>query len=327
MYTLPSSKSTPRQTDYGSTSRVNPGDPPFSSVGIDYFGPLKVKWRRGTAKRYGCIFTCLAIRAVHIEISHDLTTDSFIQAVCRFVSRRGPPREIFSDNGSNFRGAEVEVKEALQNWNQERICDRLRERGIEWHFSPPAASHTGGVWERMIRTTRKTMRTLVGNCLLDDETLLTVTCEAEKIINDRPLTRQCDDPRDFSVLTPNNLLLGYRNTCNSPCDVPAIHHPRPNERWKQVQTLADTFWKRWTREYLPTLQERQKWLHHKRNLVSGDLVLIVDQDQPRGRWPIGLIKETYPDSQGCVRHVVVHTANQKCLRRDVRKICLLEKAQ
>ena len=101
------------------------------------------------------------------------------------------------------------MKKELQNWNQERICDRLRERGIAWHFSPPAASHTGGIWECMIRTTRKTMHALVRNCLLDDETLLTVTYEAEKIINDRPLTQQCDDPRDFSVLTPNTLLLGH----------------------------------------------------------------------------------------------------------------------
>lgn len=83
-------------------AQVTAGKPPFLSMGIDYFGPLKVTWRHGTAKCYACIFTCLAIRAVHIEISYDLTTDSFTQAVCRFVSRQGPPREVFSDNGSNF---------------------------------------------------------------------------------------------------------------------------------------------------------------------------------------------------------------------------------
>jgi hypothetical protein len=82
-------------------ARVTPGEPPFSSVSIDYFGPLKVKYKRGTVKRYGCVFTCLAIRAIHIEIAHDLSTDSFIQAVSSFVSRRGPPKELFSDNGTN----------------------------------------------------------------------------------------------------------------------------------------------------------------------------------------------------------------------------------
>ena len=190
-------------------ARVTPGEPPFSSVGIDYFGPLKVKYKRGTVKRYGCVFTCLAIRAIHIEIAHNLSTDSFIQAVSRFVSRRGPPKELFSDNGTNFRGSEAEVKQMLQNWNQTKILDRLRKQGIQWHFSVPYASHTGGVWERMIRTVRKNMRALVGDRLVDNETLLTVTCEVEKIMNDHPLTRQCDDPRDLAALTPNTLLLSY----------------------------------------------------------------------------------------------------------------------
>ncbi len=123
-------------------------------------------------------------------------------------NRRGPPKELFSDNGTNFRGAEREVKEMLQSWNQTKILDCLREKGIQWHFSPPSASHTGGVWERMIRTIRKNIRALVGDRLVDDvdEILLTVMCEVEKIINDRPLTQQCDDPRDLSALTPSTLL-------------------------------------------------------------------------------------------------------------------------
>ena len=127
------------------TARVTQGLPPFSSVGVDYFGPLNVKYRRGTAKRYGCVFSCMSTRAIHIEVSSDLSTDSFVQAVTRFVSRRGAPKEMYSDNGTNFRGAEAEVKEALRRWNQDRIRDKLRVQGIEWHFNAPAASHTGGV--------------------------------------------------------------------------------------------------------------------------------------------------------------------------------------
>ena len=98
-------------------ARVTPQSPPFSSVGVDYFGPILVKLKRSHVKRYGCLFTCLAVRAVHIEIAHDLTSDSFIQAFSRFVSRRGSPVEVFSDNGTNFRGAEVEIKTALEKWN------------------------------------------------------------------------------------------------------------------------------------------------------------------------------------------------------------------
>jgi len=111
--------------------RVTSGLPPFSAVGIDYFGPLQTKYRRGTIKRYGCVLTCMATQAIHLEVSSDLSTDSFIQAVYRFVSRRGTPKEIYSANGTNFRDAEVEIKQALSNWNQDRIPERLRERGIE----------------------------------------------------------------------------------------------------------------------------------------------------------------------------------------------------
>ena len=306
-------------------ARVTPGEPPFSAVGVDYFGPLKVKYRRGTVKRYGCVFTCLAIRAVHIEIAHDLSTDSFIQAVCRFVSRRGAPNELFSDNGTNFRGAEVEVKQMLQNWNQAKILDRLREKGIQWHFSAPNASHTGGVWERMIRTIRKNMRALIGDRLVDDETLLTVMCEVEKMINDRPLTRQCEDPRDLSALTPNTLLLSHRNQSSSADALSSTYHPR--EKWKQAQRLADEFWARWIKEYLPSLQERQKWLTPKRNFAVGDIVLMVQEDSPRGQWPLAVIEETFPDSNGHVRQVVIRTANQSRYRRDIRKLCLLEKSE
>ena len=165
-------------------ARVTPAQPPFSSVGIDYFGPIPVKVKRSTVKRYGCVFTCLGMRAVHIEITYDLSTDSFIQAFTRFVSRRGPPSQVYSDNGTNFKEAEREIMHALKNWNQHRILNVLRNRSIEWHFNPPAASHAGGVWERMIRSIRKILRSILGNQLVNDETLLTLS-EVEKILKDR----------------------------------------------------------------------------------------------------------------------------------------------
>ena len=151
------------------------------------FGPMLVKSRRSQVKRYGFVFTCLAIRAVHIEIAHDLTADSFIQAFTRFVSRRGSPIEVFSDNGTNFKGADSEIKTALEHWNPDRIDNCLRRCGIRWNFNHLHASHAGGVWERMSHSIRKILRSLLGTQIVNDETLLTLMAEVEKILNDRPL--------------------------------------------------------------------------------------------------------------------------------------------
>ena len=250
-----------------------------------------------------CVFTCLGIRAVHIEIAYDLSTDSLIQAFMRFVSRRGPPTQVFSDNGTNFKGAEIEIMQALKNWNQHRIITVLRNRSIEWQFNPPAASHAGGVWERMIRSIRKILRSILGDQLVNDETLLTVIAEVEKILNDRPLTRVTNDPNNLDPLAPSQLLLLRPNSSLLSTDLGNLVPYK--KRWKQSQYLANVFWKRWLKEYLPILQERQKWFRPKRNVQVGDLVLIVQENVSRGQWPKGLIEEVFPDKHGHVRPVIV----------------------
>ena len=125
-------------------------EPPFTHVGVDYFGPLYVRQGRSNVKRYGCLFTRLAVRAVHIEVVHSLDTDGFINALRRFVSLRGCPTTIFSDNGTNFRAGEKELRESLSEWNQTTIYDFLRQKKIIWKFNPPGESHMGGAWERII---------------------------------------------------------------------------------------------------------------------------------------------------------------------------------
>ncbi|KAL0178992.1 hypothetical protein M9458_024434, partial [Cirrhinus mrigala] len=130
--------------------RIVVDEPPFTCVGVDYFGPFEVKSRRSRVKRYGVIFTCLAIRAVHLEVASSLDTDSFINALRRFIARRGQVRELRSDNGTNFVGAERELKAAIEQWNHMQITDFLLQKGIKWSFNPPAGSHHGGSWERLI---------------------------------------------------------------------------------------------------------------------------------------------------------------------------------
>ena len=275
-------------------------------------------------KRYGCLFICFTVRAIHIEVIHSMDTSSFINALQRFVCRRGQPKEITSDNGTNFVGAEREIRQSMKDWNQTKIHDYLHQRGIQWKFNPPAASHMGGIWERSIRTVRKVLCFVMKEQTVDDEALSTLMCIVEAIVNGRPLSVVSDDPKDLEPLTPNHLLLqrqgpslppGHFESTDSYC----------RRRWRQVQHLANVFWRRWVKEYLPTLHLRQKWLLPQRNLKPGDVVLIADENTPRYVWPMGRVTETYPGADGLVRTVKVQT-KASSLVRPVVKLCLLEEA-
>ena len=302
--------------------RITPGDPPFSHVGVDVFGPFVVKQGRSLVKRYGCLFTCLKIRAVHLEILYSMDTDSFVNALQRFICRRGQVRTIRSDNGTNFIGANRELKAAVDRWNSRKIDDFLRQRSIQWKFNPPAASHMGGVWERQIRTVRKVLNSVMQEQSLDQETLSTMFCLVESVINSRPLTAVSDDHRDLKPLSPNDLLLLGHEPMLPPGEF-VRQDLYCKRRWRQVQYLADIFWRRWIREYLPTLQLRQKWLHPVKNLNVDDVVIVVDDGAPRNAWRLGRVMETYPSGDGLVRTVKVAT-NSGTLVRPIHKLCRLE---
>ena len=303
--------------------RVTPNKPPFTYVGVDCFGPFLVRRGRSQAKRYGVIFTCLTIRAIHIEVVHSLDTDSFVNCMRRFIARRGQPEQIRSDNGGNFVRGEKELRNAIDGWNQEVIAEFLLQRSVQWIFNPPAGSHHGGVWERCIRTIRKVMSALLKEQVLDDEGLATLMCEVESIVNGRPLTKVSDDPRDLEALTPNHLLL-LRSGATLPPGVFRKEDVYSRRRWRQVQYLSDVFWRRWLREYLPSLQERQKWTRPTVNFEVGDVVLVVDENSPRNSWPLGRIQEVKPNKgDGLVRRVALKTKTS-VLERPINKIVLLE---
>ena len=168
---------------------------PFTYCGVDLFGAIKVKEGRKVLKKYGVLFTCLSCRAVHIEMSSSLETDTFIQALTRFMGRRGEVREIRCDNGSNFTGAENELREAMKEMDHQKIRAFMTENGgdwIIWEKNTPLASHMGGVWERQIRTVKSVLMSLIKSSprVLDSETLSTFLVEAESIVNSRHLTLQ-----------------------------------------------------------------------------------------------------------------------------------------
>ncbi|XP_056099696.1 uncharacterized protein LOC130078198 [Rhinichthys klamathensis goyatoka] len=302
-------------------ARILPDLPPFTNTGVDYFGPIEIKRGRTYCRRYGVIFTCLASRAIHLEVAATLDTDSCINALRRFISRRGQVKHLWSDNGTNFVGAERELKEALVKLDQDTINSFLAQVEINWTFNTPTASHFGGVWERMIRLVRRVLNSVLRQQTLDDDGLNTVLCEAEAILNDRPITKLSDDPNDLEPLTPNHLLL----LRGKPSFPPGIFKPEDQygrRRWKQIQYLADLFWKRWVREYLPLLQERQKWNGKMKNLAVGDVVAIMDPSAPRGSWPLGKVVEVFPDSHGLVRSVKLKTKSN-IIERPISKLCMV----
>ena len=280
--------------------RLSPDQPPFTFTGLDFFGPIHTKLARKEFKRYGCLFTCLASRAVHLEMAYDLSTDSFLSAFSRFVARRGRPTEVLSDNGTNFVGGERELREQLKEIDQTTVESWMVRREIKWKFIAARSPHWGGVWERLVKSTKTIMTSILKGQRLTDELFHTTLCIVEEILNDRPLTKTSTDSRDLQPLTPNMLLAG-RRCLSLPPGVFQKTDLYSRRYWRQANYLADTFWRSWLSEYLPTLQQRSKWLTPKENLKENDLVLVSDDNVPRGQWPLGIVTEVMPGADGLVR--------------------------
>lgn len=164
--------------------RVSPDLPPFTHVGIDYFAPIEVK--RGRSHKRRVIFTCLVSRAIHLEMASSLNTDSCINALRRFLCHRGTITIICTDNGTNFVGAQKELKNALTKLDHHKIQNALLKDGVKWIFNPPFGAHYGEVWERLIRPVKRILYSVLKEQQLDDETLQTALCEAEAIMNPKP---------------------------------------------------------------------------------------------------------------------------------------------
>ena len=301
--------------------RARVHEPPFTVTGCDCFGPFYVKRGRTQVKRYGVIFTCLTIRAVHLEVAADLSTDSFINCLRRFLARRGGVKKIRSDNGTNFVGARSCLKELGEVLSEEKVCNHLLNKGIEWEMNPPGASHFGGVWERQIGTVRKVLDVVMGSQLVDDDSLSTLFCEVEAVINSRPLSVVSSDSGDLIPVTPFKLLSVGSSVEGINIDG---NEGYPRRRWKQVQYLADQFWKRWSSEYLLNLQKREKWQKQKSNIAVGNVVLMVDSTVARCHWLLAVVDEVKFSIDGLVRSVVVRTGSKKYVRPLSKLVLLLE---
>ncbi|UYV79990.1 hypothetical protein LAZ67_18001335 [Cordylochernes scorpioides] len=280
-------------------NRLLPGRP-FEKIGIDLAGPIQAKpiLKRSKVifKFYIVLFVCFTTKAIHLEISSDLTAETFLAALKRFISRRGRPTDIYSDNATNFKAIE----------------------SINWHFIPPSAPNFGGLWEAGIKSVKTILSKTMKSRLLNYEELLTLLAQIEACLNSRPLTFVSNDPNDLTALTPGHFLIGnaIRHDAES-------NHSTLNlrSRWNLIQPQRDYFWNRWSCEYLHQLQERRKWRTSHPDDNIGDLVMLKEQDRPL-HWKLARIVQIFPGEDDHTRVVLLRTL-KGLLKRPITKICPL----
>lgn len=300
----------------------------FAHTGVDFAGPIDLRTAIGrgksTYKGYFSIFICMATRAIHLEAVTGMSTDHFMAAFDRFVSRRGLPSDMYSDNGTNFVGAQrtlgAELHEFL-NQLQPTVAERLACKEVNWHFNPPSSPHFGGLWEAGVKSVKFHLKRSFGDKIFTYEEFNTALCQVEACLNSRPLCPQSNDPDDLNFLTPADLL-GVRIGLIRPS--PSLLHLNENRlgRWQHIQHVAQNFWKKYSGEFLSRMQQRSKWNTSKRNLRVGDMVLVCDELASPNRWPIARITATHPGQDGLIRVVSIKTTNG-VYKRPIAKLALL----
>lgn len=299
--------------------RVTPA-PVFASTGVDFAGPfvLRESGRKPKfVKAYVAVFVCMAVKAVHLELCTDLRSETFLAALQRFISRRGIPSDLYSDNATTFTGAAnelAELRELLQNQlHKVKLANFCSSKGITWHFIPPRSPHFGGIWEAGVKAMKYLLKRVVGETRLTYEEMTTFLAEAEAIMNSRPMCPLSDDPKDFQALTPSHFLIERTGQAIPEPSYDQVHVGRLS-RFQHVQYMREHFWKRWSADYLHTLQTRQKWKDGVLDIKVGALVLLREENVPPQQWKLGRITATHPGKDKVVRVVTVKTANSEYKR-------------
>lgn len=300
---------------------------PFSRVGIDFGGPIFIKSsslrKAKIQKAYFSVFVCMVTKAIHLELVSDLSSNTFILTLKRFIARRGNPTEIYSDNATNFIGAKNQLHDFYKFFknqtNFQNICEFLSLSETKWTFIPPNSPHWGGLWEAAVKSTKFHIKRVIGLTHLTFESLTTVLAEIESILNSRPLCPLSNNPSDINFLTPGHFLIGTHLMGPPEPDVSFVYENRLTI-WQRITQIKQHFWKRWSVEYLNLLQHRPKWHTTSKNLKVGDLVLIVENNTPPLHWPRGRILDIIQSKDEKVRVVKLQTPDG-ILTRPIVKVC------
>ena len=301
---------------------------PFSSVGIDYTGTITVLDPESVddnpSKVYVCLFTCTTSRAIHLELCRDLTTAEFLCAFRRFAARFGIPSVVFSDNGTNFRGAERFLEDISE---EPEVVSYLRNHDISWRFNTPRSPWSGGFFERLIGCVKSSLHKALYKKRVSFTELHTILCEIECIVNSRPLTYLSEDIRE-DYLSPSHLIYGRVVTLfpplNSCGDVPHGSYLDLRVQYSRLSDLLKRYENLWKDSYLTSLRERhQSCARDTCSMRTGDLVLLDLENKPRAQYPLGIITQLIQGNDGVVRSAVVRARNSSFVR-PVSKLIPLE---
>ncbi|CAK1598341.1 unnamed protein product [Parnassius mnemosyne] len=293
----------------------------FQQVGIDFGGPFLIKENRRrnarVSKAYICLFICLSVKAVHLELVSELSKEAFIAALDRFVSRRGICQHIVTDCGTNFVGAgRLEEMVKLLIDKKQDISDQLTSRGISWKLNPPSAPHFGGIFESGIKCTKYYLKRVIGSQVLTFEELTTLLTKVEAMLNSRPICQLSSDPGEVDVLTTGHFIIG-RPLVALP--EPSLEDMNPRTRWQLLQKLSQSFWRIWQNDYLHTLQQKVKWF---KDPNISQLVSIIEPNLPPNEWRLGRVVQIHPGKDNTIRVVTLKTI-RGLLTRPVVKVCPL----
>lgn len=285
---------------------------PFVVTGVDFAGPFTVRHHircRVPKKLYIALFVCFRTKAVHLEVVPDLTTEALIRAIKRFIADRGGTViKIYSDNATNFQGTANYLAELYKMLNEdvEKIKQSCHESFVEWSFIPPRAPNFGGLWEASIKIMKRLMQNVIGSIELTVDEFQIVAKQVAAIINSRPITPLSDNPNDFEPLTPGHFLFG-----GPPSALPELKCDLNNfnsvKAYQSIQWINQQFWKRFSHEYLSSLQPRTKWQNEVANIKTGAMVLVRDDALPPLSWALGRVIEVFPDDVGKVRVLKIKT--------------------
>ena len=229
---------------------------------------------------------------------------------------------MYSDNGSNFREAEKELRDLFSKIAFDEISKTLTNYNINWKFIPPLSPWMRGAWESIAKLTKRALRIVSHDRPMYEDSLSTFITEIESVLNSRPLTSVTDDPNDYKILTPNHFLLGRQTLPFTLNDEKAFNRVC----WRAVEALSNMFWKRFIQEYLPMLNIRKKWNREKRDFKENDFIIMKNEHQHRSLWSVGRIIFVNKGIDGKVRSVQVRLPNST-LTRPVNTLCLLEECE